>query len=418
MIQQIASSLGKLIDVDWYSLFTNHFEMVRIKLKCKDPKKIPAQRVLEMADSLYIINYTVADLEQLQGKSENGEDGDNPDDEDDLLGDDMGDIPERDQTDPHQPPPKQDDKKGSNGESTSGTKTQGKAPVQAAHSIGKAFASIMGKVDSMGEDTLNTSNHCINLLRSMELGEESEEDMDYEAVEDDGENELFNLPVEWRYSVEGNISHAAIRIPEAEPEVVQTQEVHTSQESRIGENEPQDTQSEEGKKMSKKKSEAAKSKWGPQIPERKSNRTINDGRTMEQKAQALKRKANLEDPKGKQSYAAVTMSKNDISRVAKIVILSFTDPNVSEVSTNNIISADKLRCESFAASCNLGSCSVSGDKSSSSQSLVDSQEVDPATPKTNLIVPPSRTPFGGPGEDKKLEWTTVAPRRKPKKKIK
>jgi hypothetical protein len=37
VFQQVASSLGKLTDVDWYSLFSNQFAMVRLKIKCKTP---------------------------------------------------------------------------------------------------------------------------------------------------------------------------------------------------------------------------------------------------------------------------------------------------------------------------------------------------------------------------------------------
>jgi hypothetical protein len=48
VFQQVASSLGKLIDVDWYSLFSNQFAMVRMKIKCKNPSRIPMERVLEI----------------------------------------------------------------------------------------------------------------------------------------------------------------------------------------------------------------------------------------------------------------------------------------------------------------------------------------------------------------------------------
>jgi hypothetical protein len=41
VFQQIASTLGKLIDVDWYSLFSSQFAMVRMKIKCKNPVKFP-----------------------------------------------------------------------------------------------------------------------------------------------------------------------------------------------------------------------------------------------------------------------------------------------------------------------------------------------------------------------------------------
>jgi hypothetical protein len=55
VFQQIASSLGKLADVDWYSLFSNQFAMVRLKVKCKNPIRIPLERVLQIQDELLLL---------------------------------------------------------------------------------------------------------------------------------------------------------------------------------------------------------------------------------------------------------------------------------------------------------------------------------------------------------------------------
>jgi hypothetical protein len=62
VFQQVASSLGKLIDVDWYSLFSNQFAMVRMKIKCKNPSRIPMERVLEIQDELFLLSYKVRDI--------------------------------------------------------------------------------------------------------------------------------------------------------------------------------------------------------------------------------------------------------------------------------------------------------------------------------------------------------------------
>ena len=95
-VREIASCLGKLAEVDWQSLFASSFSMIRVKLKCKNPKKSPLERVMEMGDKLYLINFTAEGVDQTQrmGKDEDGDDNDGGDgkgdedmEEDDLLGD-------------------------------------------------------------------------------------------------------------------------------------------------------------------------------------------------------------------------------------------------------------------------------------------------------------------------------------------
>jgi len=89
-VKQISSCLGKLVDVDWHSLFASSFSMIRVKLMCKDSRKIPLQRIMEMGDKLYLISFTTKGVDQIQksggDKDEGGEDGD--EDKDDGLGKD------------------------------------------------------------------------------------------------------------------------------------------------------------------------------------------------------------------------------------------------------------------------------------------------------------------------------------------
>lgn len=42
---EVASSLGRMVEVDWQGLFNSFFSMVRVKIQCKDPKRIPKQRI-------------------------------------------------------------------------------------------------------------------------------------------------------------------------------------------------------------------------------------------------------------------------------------------------------------------------------------------------------------------------------------
>jgi hypothetical protein len=59
MFREIASFLGKLLEVDWNSLFGSFFSMVRVKIACKDATKIPNKRLFEMKNILYVIQFKV-----------------------------------------------------------------------------------------------------------------------------------------------------------------------------------------------------------------------------------------------------------------------------------------------------------------------------------------------------------------------
>lgn len=63
-IQQLASTLGMLVDIDWKVLFTTYFEVARIKVVVKDPYKIPKQRIMELDKKLYLISLKTEDFSQ------------------------------------------------------------------------------------------------------------------------------------------------------------------------------------------------------------------------------------------------------------------------------------------------------------------------------------------------------------------
>jgi hypothetical protein len=96
------------------TLFSTFFSTARVKIKCKDPVKIPKERVYEMGGSCFLVTFTAEGFEQIddlsgdndgkgdEGKGDDGkgdegkgngngnvDKGDDIDpDEDDLLGDD------------------------------------------------------------------------------------------------------------------------------------------------------------------------------------------------------------------------------------------------------------------------------------------------------------------------------------------
>jgi len=100
-LRQIASALGKLVEVDWQSLFGIYFAMIRIKIKCKDPSKVPKKRLMEMGDDIYLLYFKTEGVDQETDTEEGGDDkggkGDKGDDdggessgEEDFLDEDLG----------------------------------------------------------------------------------------------------------------------------------------------------------------------------------------------------------------------------------------------------------------------------------------------------------------------------------------
>uniref|UniRef100_A0A8I6YER6 DUF4283 domain-containing protein n=1 Tax=Hordeum vulgare subsp. vulgare TaxID=112509 RepID=A0A8I6YER6_HORVV len=72
---QVAACFGILVDVDWNGIFKSFYEVVRIKVACRDPKKIPFERLAEMKKKLYILFFTVEGFDQI-GEETDGDDVD------------------------------------------------------------------------------------------------------------------------------------------------------------------------------------------------------------------------------------------------------------------------------------------------------------------------------------------------------
>jgi hypothetical protein len=84
--RQVASSLGKMVVIDWNSLFTSFFGVVRVKVECKDVSKIPKKRLFEMQRKLYLIQFKV----ELGGNAEGGVDDDGGDNGDQNNDEELG----------------------------------------------------------------------------------------------------------------------------------------------------------------------------------------------------------------------------------------------------------------------------------------------------------------------------------------
>jgi hypothetical protein len=74
-----------MVEIDWNSLFSSFFSMVRVMVACKDASKIPAKRLFEMKNCLYEIQFVV------EGDLTTDEGGfDDNDNDDQGNGDDQG----------------------------------------------------------------------------------------------------------------------------------------------------------------------------------------------------------------------------------------------------------------------------------------------------------------------------------------
>ena len=59
MLNQITSTLGVLLDVDWQHNFQSFYETIRVKISCKDHRRIPLERVFGIQGKLYMIQVEV-----------------------------------------------------------------------------------------------------------------------------------------------------------------------------------------------------------------------------------------------------------------------------------------------------------------------------------------------------------------------
>jgi len=65
-----------MIDVDWTTLFKTFYEEVRIKVMCRDPSKIPAERLYEMEKKIFLLFFVVEGYEQILNTGTDGDDDD------------------------------------------------------------------------------------------------------------------------------------------------------------------------------------------------------------------------------------------------------------------------------------------------------------------------------------------------------
>lgn len=95
--------------------------------------------------------------------------------------------------------------------------------------------------------------------------------------------------------------------------------------------------------------------WGPIKVQKRSLRNLGNDKTMLERAQELKKKANMDIPKGNLRIPAIKTSSL-ISVAADIGIVGVDgNPSMSCV-LDNIVSIDNDRCTAYTKVCKLSSC--------------------------------------------------------------
>jgi hypothetical protein len=188
MFNQTTSTLGRMVEIDWNSLFSNFFRMVRIKVACKDASKIPSKRLFEMRKNMYVIRFKVEGM-----SNQDEEDGDGGSGEDDQAeGDDQG-IEELD----HEMDLSRETPKPQQGGSGNSGQNSGMMGGSGSCKKVATWASLFQGDDiSVYQRTPELGHYsCARLLREMETIEAEEDEDDLPA--DLCDAELVTLSASW-----------------------------------------------------------------------------------------------------------------------------------------------------------------------------------------------------------------------------
>lgn len=90
-----------LTEVDWIVLFSSFFSNARIKIMCKNPAKVPKERVFELGGTCYQISFLTEGVTQIDdpvedGKGDDGKGDDGSPKEDDGAPIEDGDLEDDD----------------------------------------------------------------------------------------------------------------------------------------------------------------------------------------------------------------------------------------------------------------------------------------------------------------------------------
>ncbi|KAM0885529.1 hypothetical protein ACQ4PT_030287 [Festuca glaucescens] len=246
-ICQVSTALGVLVNIDWHGIFRSFYREVRVKVSVRDVSKIPANKLFEMEQCFFLIDFSV----EAEGDTiDVDDDGDDPDqinnedklEEEDELGEDFQAL---------------DKNKKFGGNNSMETDSATPDAAQGGKNVSRSVipqdleANVRGKV--LGIEQVSSSAHVI-VLRSVEdnIGKSLLQSLDDESDEEAG-------------NVNDNSSVALVDLPAQSLPSLAWKE---------------------------------KKKWGLVQATRMSSRIQRDGRSAIEKAQELKKSKNLEVPKG------------------------------------------------------------------------------------------------------------------------
>lgn len=327
---------------------------------------MPKQRVYETDGGCYLISFKTEGVQQLEegsDKDDGDEDSDLDPEDDDLLEDELKALEKGN---------KEAEGKGQNkkeeGQSDKLLESQNIDGDTSAQKGSKTVKRALIFHEECKDSNLEHTK-CVNLLKTMELEDSDVEDVDshQDTIEIQEDEELSNLPLEW---IEGLETDRTVKSAEEISSLQITQSYHEgmlvdtiTQEEGSQSTQPTDEIIE---KATRKQKEGKEKVWGPVIATRKSKRGMDDGRTMLEKAQDIKRKYTLEDNEGNKKPPRPLTNKASLSIIASQIGLVSQDGNLfSNSMLDSMLELDDLRSKNFVKTCEEFPCSSSGISSES-----------------------------------------------------
>ncbi|KAM0868635.1 hypothetical protein ACQ4PT_041180 [Festuca glaucescens] len=246
-ICQVSTALGVLVNIDWHGIFRSFYKEVRVKVSVRDKSKIPANKLFEMEQCFFLIDFSIEsewDAIDVDDDEDDPDQNNNEDkiEEEDDLGEDFQDL---------------DKSKKSGGNNRMKTGSTIPDDVQGEKSVSR----------SVFTQDLETS------VKGKVLGVEQPH---------------FSANALVMRSVEANIEKSLLQSFDVESDEV-TGNVNDNQAVALVDQPAQSMSSLAWKE---------KKNWGLVQATRMSSRIQRDGRSAIEKAQEIKKSKNLEVPKG------------------------------------------------------------------------------------------------------------------------
>lgn len=173
--------------------------MVRVRIQCKDPTKIPRKRIFVFKQQVYLIQFKPEGFEQADIPPEDGGQGQDgsieelEDEDDDLLDDEPK---ENDQ-------PPEGEPNGAQGSGQTSNDAQGKKEGSVGTSSVRRVLNFNAGHIGQKASTMD----CLQLLQAMELNEQEDKDLEEQSIcspapmiqDDDGS---IQLPEEWIFELQ------------------------------------------------------------------------------------------------------------------------------------------------------------------------------------------------------------------------